>query len=181
MKLWKPARLLPPDAQHPQPRRRELRHAAPPVAVHPSHPQLHPFAILVVVNGQDRLPRAAAQERADQEHWFVRREETEVEPRQLRTLYELSASASRAIDPGELVKVVAEHACELLRGDAVALFLWDDSAGVLVPVYTNDPHEQPEDNLPLRLGQGALLARLVGRLQQSRQAGVQLGRFGITA
>src|SRR5712692_5788022 len=84
--------------------------------------------------------------------------------RLLRTLYELSYSAGRTLDPGELVKLVAEHACELLHGDAVALFLWDDTAGVLMPVYTNDPHEQPEDNQPLQLGQGA-----AGQAVQRRQ------------
>jgi PAS domain S-box-containing protein len=79
----------------------------------------------------------------------------EVDARLIRTLYELSTSAKRALDPGELIKVVAEHACQLLHGDAVALFLWDDSAGVLKPVYSNDPHEHTVGTQPIRLGQGA--------------------------
>src|SRR5229473_1772436 len=86
-----------------------------------------------------------------------------VEARLLQTLYELSASAGRTLDPGELVKLVAEHACELLRGDAVALYLWDDAAGLLMPVFSNDPR-QPIEDQPLKLGQGA-----AGQAVQSRQ------------
>ena len=84
-----------------------------------------------------------------------RDEETHnVEARLLRTLYELSVSAGRPLDPGELVKLVAEHAGELLHGDAVALYLWDDAAGLLMPLYSND-WRQPVDDQPLHIGQGA--------------------------
>ncbi|MCA1646449.1 MAG: GAF domain-containing protein [Chloroflexi bacterium] len=88
----------------------------------------------------------------------------EVEARLLRTLYQLSASAGRTLDPGELVRLVAEHASELLRGDAVALYLWDDGTGLLMPVFSNDPR-QPVEDQPIRLGQGA-----AGQAVQRRQA-----------
>src|SRR3984893_9779111 len=78
----------------------------------------------------------------------------EVEARLLRTLYELSVPAAHALDRGELVKLVAERACDLLHGDAVALYLWDDAAGVLVPAYSNDPRQSIEQQLLLP-GQGA--------------------------
>jgi PAS domain S-box-containing protein len=82
-------------------------------------------------------------------------EEThDVEARLLRTLYDLSASAGRSFDPGELIKLVAEHTGELLHGDAVALYLWDDAAGLLMPVYSTDTR-QPAEDRPLRVGQGA--------------------------
>src|SRR5882762_4185401 len=72
----------------------------------------------------------------------LRPDETpEAGARLLRTLYELSYSAGRTLDPGELVKLVAEHACELLHGDAVALYLWDDEASLLMPVFSNDPRQ----------------------------------------
>src|ERR1700736_6253650 len=90
-------------------------------------------------------------------------ETPEVEARLLRTLYELSASTGRTLDPGELIKLVAEHACELLHGDAVALYLWDDATGLLVPVFSNDPR-QPVEDQPLRPGQGA-----AGQAVQSRR------------
>src|SRR6266852_1153377 len=94
----------------------------------------------------------------------LRPEETpEVGARLLRTLYELSYSAGRTLDPGELVKLVAEHACELLHGDAVALYLWDDEASLLMPVFSNDPR-QPTEDQPLKPGQGA-----AGQAVQSRQ------------
>lgn len=86
----------------------------------------------------------------------------EVDARLLQTLYALSASTGRTLDPGELVKLVAEHACDLLRGDAVALYLWDDAAGLLMPVFSNDPR-QPVADQPLRSGQGA-----AGQAVQSR-------------
>src|SRR5471030_165991 len=78
----------------------------------------------------------------------------EGEARLLRTLYELSVPGGRALNPGELVKLVAERACDLLHGDAVALYLWDEVAGLLMPVYSNDPR-QPLEDQPLRPGQGA--------------------------
>jgi len=77
-----------------------------------------------------------------------------VEARLLRTLFELSVSASRSLDPGELVKLVAERVCDLLGADAVALYLWDDATEQLVPVYSNDTHV-PSEDVPLRPGQGA--------------------------
>src|SRR5438445_5521610 len=94
----------------------------------------------------------------------LRSDETpEVGARLLRTLYELSYSAGRTLDPGELVKLVAEHACELLHGDAVALYLWDEEASLRMPVFSNDPR-QPTEDQPLKLGQGA-----AGQAVQSRQ------------
>src|SRR5712691_11188865 len=93
----------------------------------------------------------------------LRSDETpEVGARLLRTLYELSYSAGHTLDPGELVKLVAEHAGELLHGDAVALYLWDDAAGLLMPVYTNDTREPLEDQ-PLRAGQGAAGQAILSR------------------
>jgi PAS domain S-box-containing protein len=90
-------------------------------------------------------------------------ETAEAEARLLHTLYQLSASAGRTLDPGALVKLVAEHACDLLHGDAVALYMWDDAAGLLRPVYSNDSR-QPLDDFPLRLGEGA-----VGQAMRRRQ------------
>src|SRR5262245_16904889 len=58
------------------------------------------------------------------------------------------------LDPEELVKLVAARACELLHGDAVALYVWDDTVELLVPLYTNDPIA-PHDDHRLRLGEGA--------------------------
>jgi len=78
----------------------------------------------------------------------------EFEARLLRTLYEISVPAGHARDPGELVKLVAERACDLLRGDAVSVYLWDDAARVLLPAYSNDPR-QPVEAQPLLPGQGA--------------------------
>src|SRR6202158_6125502 len=80
----------------------------------------------------------------------------EVEARLLRTRYEVSVPAGRALNPGELVKLVGERACDLLHGDAVALYLWDEAAGLLRPVYSNDARQTLEDHeVPLRPGQGA--------------------------
>jgi len=87
----------------------------------------------------------------------------DAEARLLRALHELSRSAGRALDPGELVRLTAVSACDLLHGDAVALYLWDEAAGLLVPVYSNDPRA-PDDDRPLRLGEGA-----IGIAMQDRQ------------
>ncbi len=83
-----------------------------------------------------------------------RTEPLDAEARLLQALHELSASAGRALDPGDLVKLAAVRACELLHGDAVALYVWDQAASVLRPAYTNDDRA-PLDNLPLQLGEGA--------------------------
>jgi PAS domain S-box-containing protein len=79
---------------------------------------------------------------------------SKVQARLSRTLYELSTSAGRGLDPADLVKLVAEHAAELLRADAVAVYLWDEARGLLLPVYTNDAR-QPLSDRPLRAGEGA--------------------------
>src|SRR5438128_3429401 len=77
--------------------------------------------------------------------------ESSVEARLLHTLRELSASTGRSLDPAEVVKLVAVRACELIHGDAVALYLWDEAAGLLMPVYSNDSHAPLADQ-PLRAG-----------------------------
>src|SRR4051812_35905824 len=85
----------------------------------------------------------------------LRREEPRgVEARLLYKLYELSSSAGRTLDPGELIKLVAEHTCELLHGDAVALYLLDDATQLMLPVFSNDPRDPPEEHT-LRPGEGA--------------------------
>src|SRR5437660_406643 len=84
------------------------------------------------------------------------------EARLPRTLYEFSTSPGRSLDPGELVRLVAEHACALLHGDAVALYLWDDAADRLVPVFSNDAR-QPFDEQPLRAGEGAAGQAVLGK------------------
>jgi PAS domain S-box-containing protein len=91
-------------------------------------------------------------------------EPVNAEARLLRALHELSASAGRALDAGELVKLVAVRACELLHGDAVALYIWNETAGVLVPAYTNDDRA-PLDDRALHLGEGA-----IGLAMERRQA-----------
>jgi signal transduction histidine kinase len=76
------------------------------------------------------------------------------EARTLRTLDQLSTSAGRSLDPAELVRLVAEQAGAQLHGDAVALYLWDESTGQLNPAFSNDPR-QPLNDQPLQLGEGA--------------------------
>lgn len=77
-----------------------------------------------------------------------------VQARLLGTLYELSSSAGRGPDPADLVQVVAEHAGELLRADAVAVYMWDEARHMLLPIYTNDSR-QPASDRPLHTGEGA--------------------------
>src|SRR5215831_6688819 len=76
--------------------------------------------------------------------------------RSSRTLYDLSTAAGRDAnqDPADLVKLVAEQAGALLGGDAVAVYLWDRTRGLLLPVYSNDPRQRVSDR-PLRAGEGA--------------------------
>src|SRR5438270_13339747 len=91
-------------------------------------------------------------------------DQPDAESRLIGALHELSASAGRTLHPDELVKLVALRACELVKGDAVALYLWDESIGALTPLYTNDPRAQLP-NEPLQLGQGA-----AGQAMLCRQA-----------
>ncbi len=72
----------------------------------------------------------------------------------LRALHEISATASRTLDPSELVALVAARAAELLNADAIALYLWDESAGLLLPVFSNDSRAWTPDQ-PLAPGAGA--------------------------
>ena len=66
-----------------------------------------------------------------------RADEPDAESRLIGALHELSASAGRALDPDELVKLVALRACELVRGDAVALYLWDESVRACNAAFTS--------------------------------------------
>src|ERR1041385_3557614 len=77
-----------------------------------------------------------------------------VGPRLPPTLWELPASPGRSLDPIELIKGVADHACGLLRGDAALVYLWDDAAQLLRPVYSSDQH-QPIEEQPVHYGEGA--------------------------
>ena len=78
------------------------------------------------------------------------------EARLPRALYDISTAAGRGLihDPAELVRLVAEQARELLRGDAAAVYVWHDGRGLLIPVYSNDPRLADEDH-PLQMGEGA--------------------------
>src|SRR5437763_1715850 len=85
----------------------------------------------------------------------VRSEEPSAfEARLLHKLYDLSTSAGRTLDPSELIKLVAEHTCELLHGDAVALYLLDSATQLMLPVFSNDPRDGPVEHT-LRVGEGA--------------------------
>jgi PAS domain S-box-containing protein len=81
---------------------------------------------------------------------------TRAETRSSQTLYDISSAAGRDFsqDPADLVRLVAEHASALLGGDAVGVYLWDRNRGLLLPVYSNDPH-QPLHDTPLHAGEGA--------------------------
>src|SRR5215471_7047467 len=81
-------------------------------------------------------------------------EPREVDARLLHRLYELSSSVGRILDPGDLIKLVAEHACDLLQGDAVAVFLLDSATGLMQPVFSNDPRDPREEHV-LQPGEGA--------------------------
>jgi signal transduction histidine kinase len=52
------------------------------------------------------------------------------------------------------VALVAARAAELLNADAIALYLWDESAGLLLPVFSNDGRAWTPDQ-PLAPGAGA--------------------------
>ena len=82
--------------------------------------------------------------------------EARSEGRLPRALYELSTAAAGGLirDPGDLVRMVAEQARELVHGDAAAVYLWHERRGLLIPVYSNDPR-LPDEDYPLREGEGA--------------------------
>jgi PAS domain S-box-containing protein len=72
------------------------------------------------------------------------------------TLYALSTAAGREFNqnPADLVRLVADQAGALLGGDAVAVYLWDRTRDLLLPVYSNDPRQRVSDR-PLHAGEGA--------------------------
>ncbi len=76
--------------------------------------------------------------------------------RSSQTLYDLSTAAGRDAnqDPADLVRLVAEQAGALLGGDAVAVYLWDRTRDLLLPIYSNDPRQRDTDR-PLHAGEGA--------------------------
>jgi PAS domain S-box-containing protein len=112
--------------------------------------------------------------------------------RSSQTLYDLSTAAGRDAnqDPADLVKLVAEQASALLGGDAVAVYLWDRTRDLLLPVYTDDPRQRVSDR-PLHAGEGAAgqaieLRRTVvvddyARFEQAVPWGVERGLKSVEA
>src|SRR5262249_25369913 len=60
-------------------------------------------------------------------------------------------------------RIVVEHATNLLRADAVALYVWDEASAMLRPLYANDSRETAPDQ-PLQHGRG-----VAGRAFSARQ------------
>jgi PAS domain S-box-containing protein len=67
-----------------------------------------------------------------------------------RALHQIAVALTGVLDPHQLARLVAEHAQHLVQADAVGLFVWNEGAGVLEPLYAFDA---PSD-APLRPGEG---------------------------
>ncbi len=57
-----------------------------------------------------------------------------------QALHEIAVATSGVLDPAALARLVAEHAVRLLGADGVAIYEWDEAAGVLRPLHLRDPH-----------------------------------------
>jgi diguanylate cyclase (GGDEF)-like protein/PAS domain S-box-containing protein len=80
-----------------------------------------------------------------------------------QALHEIAVALSGVLDPAALARIVADRASVLLGADAVALYLWDQEASLLRPLYSNDPRALSADT-PLKLGQG-----IIGRAFAQRE------------
>jgi diguanylate cyclase (GGDEF)-like protein/PAS domain S-box-containing protein len=79
-----------------------------------------------------------------------------------RALHEIAVALSGVLDPAALAHMIAERASKLLDADAVALYLWDEEANLLRPLYSNDPRGAPDRSLPPGVG-------IIGQAFSSRQ------------
>ena len=74
--------------------------------------------------------------------------------RVFRALHDIAVAVGGVLEPGDLARLVAARACELLGADGVGLYQYDESATRLLPVHSSDADARfPEP--PLAPGEGA--------------------------
>jgi transcriptional regulator with GAF, ATPase, and Fis domain len=72
-----------------------------------------------------------------------------------QALHEIAVALSGVLDPAALARMIADRASKLLAADAVALYLWDEEANLLCPLYSNDSRGVVPDR-PLPPAQGII-------------------------
>jgi PAS domain S-box-containing protein len=89
------------------------------------------------------------------------------------------ATAAARLDLPEVSRVAVEHAVRLLGADAGAVFLWDETSQLLVPVYET-PSDSPEPSV--RSGEGMIgLAFAERRPRTTRDYQRWRGRIAVSA
>jgi len=84
----------------------------------------------------------------------LRARDLEARNRVFRALHDIAVAVGGVLEPRDLARLVAIRACELLSGDGVALYVLEESSGLLVPLHTSDD-EKTSLEPPLASGEGA--------------------------
>jgi PAS domain S-box-containing protein len=84
----------------------------------------------------------------------LRARDLEARNRVFRALHDIAVAVGGVLEPRDLARLVAKRACELLSSDGVALYVLDESTGLLTPLHSSDDDmHSPEP--PLAIGEGA--------------------------
>jgi signal transduction histidine kinase len=68
--------------------------------------------------------------------------------RVFRALHDIAVAVGGVLEPVELARLLADRACELFEVSAVGVYVLDDAAQVLTPVYSSDAREsRPEPTI----------------------------------
>ena len=87
-----------------------------------------------------------------------------VRTRQLEAVRTVSQEITRELDLTEVLQLISRRAAELVGDGAVAVYLWDEKAEVLVQKAWSGTEDPTLRRLPVRLGEG-----LVGKVAQRRE------------
>lgn len=84
----------------------------------------------------------------------LRARDLEARNRVFRALHDIAVAVGGVLEPRDLARLVAKRACELLSSDGVAVYVWDESTGLLTPLHSSDDDKHSPEP-PLAVGEGA--------------------------
>ena len=86
-------------------------------------------------------------------HWRQDMAPNSSRERVFRALHDIAVAVGGVLEPVALGRLVVHQARELLDASAVGLYLFDDAAQLLEPIYSSDARElTPEPSIPLGAG-----------------------------
>jgi signal transduction histidine kinase len=77
-----------------------------------------------------------------------------METRVFRALHEIAVAVGGVLEPLELARLIVDHARDLLDANAVGVYIYDETAELLQPIYSSDARGRQAET-PIPIGAGA--------------------------